>query len=206
MPHVQQQHSPLNSTCLWVELSLFSIAWVDSLSVINIFWLILCELTAKREKWKNKLQICAREEHCPCHTPLQLLPAPLPFPLACCCQRLQTRFNDFHVACWRQLALNLCKMFSSVARVIQYTPHSPPPLHHTLYWNSSGSSLYQSQISASSSSLAFKSRALRVAVAFIDLCFINENNINWIIMNSCESRRMADVGLQIETKLWISLA
>lgn len=42
--------------------------------------------------------------------------------------------------------------------------------------------------------------------AFIDLCFINENNINWIIMNSCESRRMADVGLQIETKLWISLA
>lgn len=85
--------------------------------------------------------------------------------------------------------------------------HPPlPSPQHTLYWNSSGSSLYQSQISASSSSLAFKSRALRVAVAFIDLCFINENNINWIIMNSCESRRMADVGLQIETKLWISLA
>lgn len=49
-----------------------------------------------------------------------------------CCQRLKTRFNDFHVACWRQLALNLCKMFSTVAVVIQYSPHlSLPPAHTT---------------------------------------------------------------------------
>lgn len=129
-------HSRLNSTCLWVELSLFSIAWVDSLSVINIFWLILCGLTAKREKWKNKLQICETSlyrgalplQH---SSPTASCTPPLPT-CVLCCQRLKTRFNDFHVACWRQLALNLCKMFSSVAVVIQYSPHLslPQPTPH----------------------------------------------------------------------------
>lgn len=108
-----------HSTCLWAELSsvelswvCFSLAWVDSLlAVINIFWLILCELIAKRENGREgerekptAARLHCGTEHCPCSTTTPIsscLPPPSFAPFACSCQRLKTRFSDFHVACWQ---------------------------------------------------------------------------------------------------------
>lgn len=143
MPHVAGTLSSLDVSPRWVELSLFlpRLSWL-ALSVINIFWLILCELIAKRENARREQQLATAAklhcgtEHCPCSTttpnstcllpPASCLWLP-PARLACGCQRLKTRFSDFHVACWRQRFLNLCKMFSFTAVVIQYAPPPPTP-------------------------------------------------------------------------------
>lgn len=118
---------------------------------------------------------------------LQSLPACLPppsfAPFACSCQRLKTRFSDFHVACsqrqrQRQRSLKFMQnvLLHCGGNSIRPSSRSPPLLL----------ALLLETLSKSNFGFKFKSRPVEGRF-FIDLCFVfykREQELNTIIMDS----------------------